>query len=293
VETPYEQADQKRAGALAGGPFRPGDAVVLYDRKRRRYRLRLLAGAVYHTHLGAIAHDSLIGQEDGTYVTSATGHRLLALRPTLAESVLEMQRYSQVIYPKDLGALLLRGDIFPGATVLEIGLGSGAATATLLRAVGPSGRVVSYEVRSEIVEGAKKNIAQLVPNAGLLTVRLRDACAEGIEERNLDRIVADVPEPWLLVDSAAQALRPGGVFLCFLPTALQVHQAGMALARDPRWALVETVELLERPWHVAEQSVRPVHRMVAHTGFITTARRVVPPSPGEAPTLREPPPLSS
>ena len=255
-----------------GGPLQAGEVVILHDRRGRRYRLKLSAGTTYHTHLGSLDHADLIGRSDGCFVSTAKGSRLLALRPTLLEAVLEMPRHSQVIYPKDLGTILLRGDIFPGARVLEVGLGSGATAATLLRAVGPMGEVVSYEVRPEVVEGAQRNIQELASTDNH-TVRLRDVTAEGIEERDLDRVVMDVPEPWHAVEAAAEALRPGGILLCFLPTVLQVHELGAALRREPRFHLAETVEVLERPWHVTSRSIRPVHRMVAHTGFITTARR--------------------
>ena len=257
-------------------PLQPGEVVTLHDRRGRRYRLKLSAGATFHSHLGPLAHDDLIGRQEGCFAVTSTGHRLLAVRPTLLEAVLEMPRHSQVIYPKDLGAILLRGDIYPGARVLEIGLGSGATAVTLLRAVGPTGQVISYEVRPEVVEGARRNIAELLPSSANHTIRIRDAVAEGIQEQELDRVVMDVPEPWLIADAAAEVLRPGGILLSFLPTVLQVHQLSVALLHDHRFHLVETVEVLERSWHVTDRSVRPAHRMVAHTGFITTARRCEP-----------------
>lgn len=262
--------------------FAPGDVVHLRDRRGRRYRVCLEPGKTFHTHVGTIPHDVIIGQPDGSAIVTHTGRRLLALRPTLLEAVLEMPRESQVIYPKDLGAILLRGDLYPGAHVVEVGLGSGATAATILRAIGPRGTLVSYEVREEIVARAKRNIAELVADVSNHTVVLRDAYENGIMERGVDRIMTDVPEPWRLVASAADALRSGGVLLCYLPTVLQVHQVTMALAAEQRFTLVETVEVLERPWHVTERSVRPEHRMVAHTGFMTTARRV---QPGAAPPL--------
>ncbi|MBM3939398.1 MAG: hypothetical protein FJ318_00615 [SAR202 cluster bacterium] len=258
------------------GIFHAGDIVHLRDRKGRRYRLRLEPGKTYHMHVGFVAHDDVIGKPDGSYVATSGGHRLLAIRPTLLEAVLEMPRESQVIYPKDLAAILMHGDIYPGAKVVEVGLGSGATSATILRAIGPRGSLTTYEVREEIVGKAKRNIAELAPDHGNHTVVLCDAYESGIRERGVDRILTDVPEPWRLVDSAAEALRPGGILLFYLPTVLQVHQAGMALTLDRRFQLVEHVEVLERPWHIADRSARPEHRMVAHTGFITTARRCEP-----------------
>jgi tRNA (adenine57-N1/adenine58-N1)-methyltransferase len=261
------------------GPLQSGEVVILYDRRGRRYRLKLAAGASYHTHMGTLVHGDLIGKLEGCFVSTNKKSRLLALRPTLLEAVEEMPRQSQVIYPKDLGAILIRGDIYPGARVLEVGLGTGATATALLRAVGPEGEVVSYEVRPEAVEGARRNIEELLPSHTTHTIKLRDPLTEGIEELDLDRVVMDIPEPWKWVQAAAEALRPGGLLLCFLPTVLQVHELGVSLLREPRFHLVQTVEVLERPWHVTVRSVRPEHRMVAHTGFITTARR------GDASTL--------
>ena len=262
--------------------FAAGELVMLRDRRGRRYRLRLEAGKTFHLHMGMLDHDGIIGRPDGTYVLTTKGHRLLALRPTLLESVLELPRQSQVIYPKDLGAILVRGDIFPGADVVEVGLGSGVTAATILRAIGPTGTLVSYEVRESIVAAAKANIEELAPGCANHTIVVRDAYADGIDERNVDRIIVDVPEPWLLAGTVTEALHTGGIFLAFIPTALQVHQLGLQLIHDPHFHLVETVEVLERPWHVAERSVRPEHRMVGHTGFILTARRCETREEGEA-----------
>ena len=260
----------------ASRPLKAGEVVVLRDRRGRRYRVKLKPGGEYHTHMGPLSHDNLIGHEEGGFVATTKGNKFLALRPTLTEAVRELPRHSQVIYAKDLGAILMHGDIFPGAHVLEIGLGSGATSAAILRAIGAEGSLVTYEVREEVIEGAKRNIAELVADPSNHTVHLRDAYEEGIEQRGLDRIVMDLPEPWRLVGQAAEALRPGGILLCYLPTVLQVHQLGMALQEERRFQLPETVELLERPWHVTKQSIRPEHRMIGHTGFITTARRCEP-----------------
>ena len=265
-----------RASAPETARFHEGELALLRDRRGRRYRLRLSAGVQFYTHLGSVPHDDIIGTHDGSYVVTNKGHRLLALRPTLLEAVLEMPRHSQVIYPKDLATILIRGDIYPGATVVEIGLGTGATAATLLRAVGPDGHVVSYEVRPEVAQGACNNIADLLPDVSNHTVRLRDAVAEGIEERGVDRVVADIPEPWLLTPTVTEALRTGGIFLSFLPTVPQVHELGRQLIHDPHYHLVETVETLERPWRISDRSIRPADRMVGHTGFITTARRCEP-----------------
>ena len=268
------EAEAPSEGASRRGEFRAGDLALLIDRKRRRYLVRLEAGGAFHTHMGILPHADLIGREAGCRVSIA-GHRLLALRPTLSDYILESPRVTQVIYPKDLGAILVYGDIYPGARVLEAGLGSGALTTALLRAVGPTGEVVSYETRSEQVPRALQNIRTAVGETPNHSVRLADLY-DGIVDRDVDRIVLDVPEPWRAVGHAADALAPGGILLCFLPTVLQVHRLSEELDRSPRFDLVETFEVMVRPWHMSRRSARPQHRMVAHTGFITTARLCAP-----------------
>jgi tRNA (adenine57-N1/adenine58-N1)-methyltransferase len=259
-----------------GRPLAVGDTVVLHDRRHRRYRIVLKAGERFFTHLGAIEHDRLIGRDDGLAIETDKGHLMRALRPTFAEAVYDLPRQSQVIYPKDLAAILMHGDFYPGARCVEVGFGSGAASAAILRAIGPQGSLTTYEIREQVVAPSKANVAQLAPGADNHTVVVGDAYETGITERGIDRVLTDVPEPWRLLESAAIALRTGGVLTCYLPTVLQVHELAMALKADPRWALVDTVEVLERPWHMAPTSARPEHRMVGHTGFITTARRVEP-----------------
>jgi len=246
--------------------------VLLLGRKERRYLITLEQGGAFHSHAGTLPHDALIGQPEGSWARTSHGQVLLAVRPTLADFVQEVPRRTQVIYPKDLGAILLLGDIFPGARVLEAGLGSGVLTVALLRGVGEAGQVISYEVRPEQVEWGMANVRRFFSDPHNLTVKVADVY-QGIEERDLDRIVLDVPEPWHVVPWAAEALVPGGIFLSFLPTTLQIHRLAEALRDDGRFQLIETVEVMLRPWYVSQRSVRPVHRMVAHTGFITTARR--------------------
>ena len=256
---------------LSQGAFREGDLALLIDRRGRRYQVTLQEGRLFETHVGTLPHTEIIGQQQGTWCRTSRGQVLLAVKPTFSDYILEMPRASQVIYPKDLGAILLYADIFPGASVLEAGLGSGGLTSALLRAVGESGRVTTYEIREDMVARGRRNIASLVGDAPNHTLKLGNIY-EKIDERDVDRLVLDVPEPWQVVPLAAGALAPGGVFLSFLPTVLQVHQLVQALEEDGRYQLVETFELLQRPWHIAERSARPDHRMVAHTGFITTAR---------------------
>jgi tRNA (adenine57-N1/adenine58-N1)-methyltransferase catalytic subunit len=256
------------------GPFQAGETVLLVDERRgKRHLVVLRAGHSFHTDRGFIAHDTLIGALDGSTQRTSKGARYLAIRPTLGEYVLEMPRGAQVIYPKDLATLCFFADVAPGLTVCEAGLGSGALTMTLLRAVGPTGRVISYEARPEFAQRARRNIeARLGPDVPL-TVRLQDVYA-GLEERDLDRLLLDLPEPWRLVEPAAAAVRAGGIFAAYLPTIPQAQRTHEALAAHPAFALVETFETLLRPWHIAGLSVRPAHRMVGHTGFITLARRV-------------------
>ena len=262
-------------------PFRAGETVLLIDERRgKRHLVTLRAGQVFHTDRGWIGHDALIGAPDGTSAKSSLGTRYLALRPTLAEYVLEMPRGAQVIYPKDLATMCFFADVGPGQTVCEAGLGSGALTLALLRAVGPTGRVISYETREEFARRAVRNIeARLGPGAPL-TARLQDVYA-GFEEHGVDRVLLDLPEPWRLVDSAAAALRAGGILCAYVPTLPQAQRTHEALAAHTAFALTETFETLLRPWHIAGLSVRPAHRMVAHTGFLTLARRVQPRAGGE------------
>ncbi len=251
--------------------FKEGDMALLRDRKGRRYLITLKPDGTFHTHIGVLPHEQLLGKAPGCWVFTSKNNRLHATRPRFADFVQEMPRQTQILYPKDIGAILVLADIFPGARVLEAGIGSGALTIALLRAVGEHGHVTSCDVEGRDIDKALANVRRFFPDPYTLTARMQDVYA-GIEERGLDRIVLDVPEPWRVVPHAIEALAPGGVFLSFLPTTLQIHRLVMALEETGRFTMIETVELMLRPWHVAERSVRPSHRMVAHTGFITTAR---------------------
>lgn len=258
---------------MSNGPLRDGEPILLIDRKERRYLLTLRAGAASDLRGGKISHDHLLGTSPGRWVSTTRGEKFLLLRPTLAEFVLEMPRGAQIIYPKDLSSILLAADIFPGAVVLEAGTGSGALTMTLLRAVGPGGRVYSYEVRDDFARRAAQNIERFLGSVDHLVTRMQDVY-EAIPDRPLDRIVLDVPEPWRVVGHAAEALQPGGVLLSYVPTVPQAAQVVETLRRSEAFALIETSETLLRPWNIEGPSVRPAHRMVAHTAFLTTARRV-------------------
>lgn len=256
--------------------LRAGDLALLVDPRGRKYLVKLDPERTFHTHLGTIPHADLIGRVPGERVPTHRGHRFLLLRPTLAEYIQELPRATQIIYPKDLGLILVLADVFPGARVLEAGIGSGALTLALLRAVGPEGLVVSYEVREDVLPRALRNIREWYPEAPQHRVRLASVY-EGIEEEGLDRVLLDVPEPWRALPHVARALVPGGILLSYLPTVLQVHRLVQDLHAHPCFTLVETVECLLRPWHITAQSARPEHEMVAHTGFLVTARRCLPP----------------
>jgi tRNA (adenine57-N1/adenine58-N1)-methyltransferase len=268
------------------GPFQDGEQVLLIDQRGKRHLLFLRKSDTFHSDRGWILHDAVIGQPEGSWMRSSLGLRYLAVRPTLAEYVLEMPRGAQVIYPKDLAMIVFWADIYPGARVLEAGMGSGALTLALLRAVGPDGHVVSYEQREEFARRAVANVRTRLGEVTNLTVRLRPV-EEGLpEEAPLDRVLLDLPEPWRLTQAVAARLRSGGILLSYVPTIIQSYQVSEALNREPHWALVETFETLYRPWNIEGQSVRPFHRMVAHTGFITVARRVVAEEGAGRPTPR-------
>ena len=255
--------------------FHEGEHALIIDRRGRRYLSLLRAGSKFESHLGAFPHDDLIGSDVGSWMTTNRGHVLLAVKPTMADFALDMPRIATVGYPKDLGAILVYGDIFPGARVLEAGCGSGAVTMALLRAVGARGSLVSYDVRQDMIDRARENVQAMHSDTSNLTLKLGDVY-ESIEERELDRIVLDLPEPWLVVPHAVDALLPGGIFVSFSPTVLQVHELVRTLRSARVFEMIETMEVLQRPWNVSARSVRPEHRMVAHTGFITIARRCSP-----------------
>jgi len=256
-----------------------GERIHLVDHKGRQYALTLKAGDRFQYSGDTIAHDDLIGKEDGSLVTLSRGKRMVALLPTLGEYVLKMPRGAQVIYPKDLAMITIWADIYPGARVFEAGTGSGALTMALLRAVGERGQVVSYEAREDFARTAVKNIERYLGPVLNFTMRKQDAY-KGIDsdgETSLfDRIVLDLPEPWRVVPHAVKALRSGGVYLSYVPTVPQAQQTVEALQRAAVFGLIETFETLLRPWNIEGRSVRPAHRMVAHSGFITVARKVEP-----------------
>jgi tRNA (adenine57-N1/adenine58-N1)-methyltransferase catalytic subunit len=248
-------------------PLADGERVLLVDAKERRYLLTLRAGAQFHTHAGILDHDEMIGTAEGASVTGSTGRRFLVLRPTLSDLVLKMPRGAQVIYPKDLAAILMEADIAPGARVLEAGVGSGALSMALLRA---GASVVGYELREDFAHRAKANVDAALGPSAPYRVELRDVYA-GIDERGLDRVVLDVPEPWRVLSHLRAALRPGGILCAYLPTINQTAELRRFLD-EGGFGLSRTIEVLHRTWHIERRSVRPDHRMVGHTGFVTSAR---------------------
>ena len=253
--------------------LRDGEAVIFIDRKERIYLRILRRGRSISIRGAPVPCDTLIGLPEGTTIETPHGERLLLLRPTYAQLVPALPRRAQPIYPKDLGPILAWGDIGPGTLVVEVGTGPGALTIGLLRAVGPTGRLVSYELREDFAEAARENVARFHGEAPQWTLRVADALT-GIEERQVDRMVVDLAEPWHLLDVAFTAMRPGGVLTAFVPTALQVKQLVDGLRAHGGFGAFETLETLLRNWHVQDRSVRPVHRMVAHTGFLVFARRL-------------------
>ncbi|MBC8281214.1 MAG: tRNA (adenine-N1)-methyltransferase [Chloroflexi bacterium] len=255
--------------------FQVGDLALLIDRKERRYMITLVEGETYHCHLGQLSHDKIIGNNVGGWFRTDKGHILLGIHPSLGDFVRQMPRGPQIVYPKDLGNIINFADIFPGATVIEGGLGSGALTSALLRAVGTTGKVINYEIDEAVVPKALRNIERINSDTSNLEVKIANIY-EGISERNVDRVVLDVPEPWQALAGIGDALVMGGIMLSFVPTIIQVQKLVLAMEEDGRFQMIESLETLLRTWHVTERSVRPDHRMIAHSGFLTTAIRCDP-----------------
>ncbi|MEV4513748.1 tRNA (adenine-N1)-methyltransferase [Dactylosporangium sp. NPDC049525] len=261
--------------ATRRGPFQPGDRVQLTDPKGRMHTIVLEAGKEFHTHRGALPHDDLIGAPDGSVVTSAGGTAYLALRPLLSDYVLSMPRGAQVIYPKDAAQICAMGDIFPGARVLEAGAGSGALTCSLLRAVGTTGTVTSYEMREDFAAIARRNVESFLggPVEGW-TLRVGDVA--GCEDVGFDRIILDMLTPWEILPLVSRALIPGGVFIGYVATTPQLSELVEALREDGGYTEPRAWESLVRDWHVEGLAVRPDHRMIAHTAFLVSARKLAP-----------------
>jgi tRNA (adenine57-N1/adenine58-N1)-methyltransferase len=256
------------------GAFREGDRVQLTDPKGRLHTVVLQPGKLFHTHRGAIAHDDLIGAPEGSVVFSTSNTGYLAFRPLLADFVLSMPRGAQVIYPKDAAQIVGFGDIGPGMRVLEAGAGSGALACSLLRAVGSEGRLTSYERREDFADVARSNVGSFFGEVpGNWALRLGDLAQHPAEEV-VDRVVLDMLEPWAVLPTVAAALRPGGVLVGYVATTTQLSTYVEALREQGVWTEPHAWETLLRPWHAVGLAVRPEHRMVAHTAFLVTARRL-------------------
>jgi tRNA (adenine57-N1/adenine58-N1)-methyltransferase len=255
------------------GAFRAGEPCLLVDGKGRHYLIVLESGKAFHFHAGYLPHDQIIGSPEGTTLASSSGARLVAFRPRLADYILRMRRGAQVVYPKDIGPIVIWADIGPGMTVVEAGTGSGALTLALVRAVGREGRVVSVERREDHAAHARERIegflGSLPPS---LELRIGDV-AEVVPEVRPDRLVLDLPEPWEVVPAAREGLQPGGVFCCYLPTVPQLETTVKALAEARCFLEPSIFEVLHRDWTVSGRSVRPSHRMVGHTGFVMVTRQ--------------------
>jgi tRNA (adenine57-N1/adenine58-N1)-methyltransferase len=267
-------ADQRR------GPLRVGDRVQLTDAKGRHHTITLDTGKTFHTHRGQFAHDDLIGQPEGTVIRNTAGVDYLVLRPLLSDLVLSMPRGAAVIYPKDAGQIIQMADIYPGARVVEAGVGSGALTMSLLRAVGDGGELISIERREDFADIARANVESHFggphPAWRLEIGDFADRVADVADPGTVDRIILDMLAPWENIDAAADALAPGGVFLAYVATATQLSRLAEDLREHGGYTEPHAWETLLRTWHLEGLSVRPDHRMIGHTGFLLTARRMAP-----------------
>lgn len=262
------------------GPFRAGDRVQLTGPKGHLNTVTLETGGEFHTHRGILSHDLVIGQPDASVVTSSNGIEYLAMRPLLTDFVMSMPRGAAIVYPKDAAQILAQADIFPGATVVEAGVGSGALSLWLLRAIGPSGRLHSFERRQEFADVAEGNVtAFLGANPTNWSVTVGDLVEElptAVEPGTADRVVLDMLAPWECLDVTADALTPGGVLICYIATVTQLSRVAEALRRTGLFTEPQSSETMVRTWHVEGLAVRPDHRMIGHTGFLLTARRLAP-----------------
>jgi len=277
---PEQAAPAELATQRPSGPFREGDRVQLTGPKGRLHTVTLSADGGLHTHQGVLHHRDLIGLPDGSVVANSSGHEYLALRPLLRDFAMSMPRGAAIVYPKDAAQIVMQADIFPGAVVVEAGVGSGALSLALLRAVGTTGSLVSFERREEFAEVARGNVETFfggTPSTWRVVVGdLVEALPVEQPSGSVDRVVLDMLAPWECMDVVADALTPGGVVLCYVATATQLSRVaeyirGTGLFTDP-----EASETMVRGWHVEGLAVRPDHRMVAHTGFLLTARRLAP-----------------
>ncbi|HEY4153404.1 MAG TPA: tRNA (adenine-N1)-methyltransferase [Pseudolysinimonas sp.] len=262
------------------GPFAAGDRVQLTGPRGRLNTVTLQAGGEFHTHRGVVKHDTIIGQPDGCVVAATNGDAYLALRPLLSDFVMSMPRGAAIVYPKDAAQIGALADIFPGATVVEAGVGSGALSLWLLRAAGPEGRLHSYERREEFATVARANVAAFLgeePQNWSITIGdLSEVLPTTTTPASVDRVVLDMLAPWECLDAASIALTPGGVLLCYVATVTQLSRVAEAIRATGNFTEPDASETIVRGWHVEGLAVRPDHRMVGHTGFLITARRLAP-----------------
>ena len=262
------------------GPFRVGDRVQMTGPKARLNTITLEVGGEFHTHQGFVKHDDIIGQPDGSVILSNNEVEFLALRPLLTDFVMSMPRGAAIIYPKDAAQILAVGDIFPGATVVEAGVGSGALSLWLLRAIGPDGTLKSFERREEFATVARGNVESFLgaspENWTIALGDLTDALPTVAEAGTVDRVILDMLAPWECLDAVATALKPGGVLVCYIATVTQLSRVAEALRGTGSFTNPGSTETMIRGWHVEGLAVRPDHRMIGHTGFLLTARRLAP-----------------
>ncbi|MCC2032043.1 tRNA (adenine-N1)-methyltransferase [Microbacterium allomyrinae] len=262
------------------GPFRLGDRVQLTGPKARLHTITLREGGELHTHHGVLRHADLVGQPDGSVVANSGGHEYLALRPLLRDFVMSMPRGAAIVYPKDAAQILAEADVFPGATVVEAGVGSGALSLWLLRAIGAEGRLVSFERREDFASVARANVetflGDIPPNWDVVVGDLAEALPATLAAASVDRVVLDMLAPWECIDVVAEALTPGGVVVCYVATATQLSRVAEYIRSTGLFTEPDANETMVRGWHVEGLAVRPDHRMIAHTGFLIWARRLAP-----------------